>query len=179
MERGIPMSAMSSYEYQLPNEEIYHFLHQHLGLILAIFAVVIIVAIALSIFYIICWWRIYEKAGQPGWAALIPFYNTVVMLRVGGMNPWWTVAFYLPLFANFALRLAMIFSAPGLHLIMVLMVVLLLSLIPLVLWIILSHRISKAFGHDIGFTLGLIFLSFIFVPILAFNKDQWRKIERG
>lgn len=55
---------------------------------------------------------------------------------------------------------------------------LLLMLIPLVniiLLIIVLNLLSKAFGHGVGFTLGLIFLSFIFIPILAFEKNTYTK----
>jgi hypothetical protein len=39
--------------------------------------------------------------------------------------------------------------------------------------LIFIHELSKAFGHGIGFTLGLIFLSFIFIPILAFGGSKY------
>lgn len=52
----------------------------------------------------------------------------------------------------------------------------LLTLVPVVnvvMQIMLYHKMSKAFGHGIGFTLGLIFLPYIFVPILGFNGDEY------
>lgn len=53
---------------------------------------------------------------------------------------------------------------------------LLLCLIPLVnivIIIIMINRLSKVFGHGVGFTLGLIFLGFIFFPILAFGDSKY------
>jgi hypothetical protein len=35
----------------------------------------------------------------------------------------------------------------------------------------LTHDLSKSFGKDIGFTLGLLFLSIVFYPVLAFSRD--------
>jgi hypothetical protein len=52
----------------------------------------------------------------------------------------------------------------------------LIFFVPVVGWIfglIFLHELSKAFGHGIGFTLGLIFLSFIFIPILAFGGSKY------
>jgi Family of unknown function (DUF5684) len=41
--------------------------------------------------YIIGMWRTFEKAGQPGWAALVPFYNWYVMAKIGGGPQWWFI----------------------------------------------------------------------------------------
>ena len=53
----------------------------------------------------------------------------------------------------------------------------LLTLIPIVdivIMIMLYHKMSKAFGHGVGFTLGLIFFPYIFLLILAFGGDQYQ-----
>ena len=42
-------------------------------------------------------WRTYQKANQPGWAALIPIYNLVVLLRIVGRPLWWIVLMLIPL----------------------------------------------------------------------------------
>lgn len=44
-------------------------------------------------------WKIYEKAGQPGWACLVPIYNIIVLLRIVG-KPWWWLLLMLVPFAN-------------------------------------------------------------------------------
>ena len=41
-------------------------------------------------------WRLFEKAGQNGWAALIPFYNIFIFLRIIGKPWWWFVLFFIP-----------------------------------------------------------------------------------
>ncbi len=45
------------------------------------------------------YWRIFEKAGKPGWAALIPIYNVIVMLEIIG-KPWWWLLLLLIPFVN-------------------------------------------------------------------------------
>lgn len=44
-------------------------------------------------------WRIFTKAGQPGWACIIPIYNLVVMMRIVGL-PLWTILLYFVPFVN-------------------------------------------------------------------------------
>ncbi len=53
--------------------------------------VVIIVAL-----FIISFWKIYEKAGKPGWAAIIPIYNLIVLLEVVGKPTWWIILYIIP-----------------------------------------------------------------------------------
>lgn len=50
-----------------------------------------------------------------------------------------------------------------------------ISIILLILEIIFYHKMSKSFGHGIGYTLGLIFLQPIFMLMLAFGKSQYTK----
>lgn len=41
-------------------------------------------------------WKIYEKAGHPGWKALIPIYNLVVLMRIIGKPAWWVLLMLIP-----------------------------------------------------------------------------------
>jgi hypothetical protein len=51
-------------------------------------------------------WKVFQKAGRPGWAALIPIYNTITMLRITGRSGWWFLGFMVPLLNIFvAIRL--------------------------------------------------------------------------
>jgi len=87
-------------------------------------------------------WKIFAKAGQPGWAALIPFYNIVVLLKIVGRPTWWLLLWFVPV-------------------------------VNVVISLILTHDLSRAFGKGIGFTLGLIFLGPIFILLLAFGPAQY------
>jgi hypothetical protein len=108
--------------------------------LIAIFALFYMAFLA---FMIITMWKINEKAGQPGWACLIPIYNLLIMLKVAGKPWWWIFMFMLPI-ANIVFAIMMI------------------------------HGISRNFGKDAGFTVGLIFLGFIFYPILAFGGAKYQ-----
>ena len=41
-------------------------------------------------------WKMFEKAGEPGWAALVPIYNLVVLVKIAGKEMWWVVLMLLP-----------------------------------------------------------------------------------
>jgi hypothetical protein len=60
---------------------------------------VIICWLAITIFLIAAQWKIYTKAGQPGWACIIPIYNVYVMLKIVG-KPWWWLLLMLIPFVN-------------------------------------------------------------------------------
>jgi hypothetical protein len=58
-----------------------------------------LVFLALFVVMIASVWKVFTKAGEPGWAAIVPIYNFIVMLKVAGKPLWWIVLFLIP-FAN-------------------------------------------------------------------------------
>lgn len=61
---------------------------------LIIFMVVFILAI--NIIMIASYWKIYTKAGKPGWACLVPIYNLIVLLEIVGKPVWWILLLLIP-----------------------------------------------------------------------------------
>jgi hypothetical protein len=47
-------------------------------------------------------WKVFTKAGQPGWAAIVPIYNIVILLKIVGRPVWWLVLLLIP-FVNFVI----------------------------------------------------------------------------
>ena len=60
-------------------------------------AIVLLFELALIVFLIAALWRVFTKAGQPGWAALVPFYNAYIMLKIAGKPGWWLILLFIPL----------------------------------------------------------------------------------
>ncbi len=56
-----------------------------------------VVMLAVIVFFVACMWIIFTKAGQPGWACLIPIYNAYIMLKIAGKPGWWLVLMFIPL----------------------------------------------------------------------------------
>lgn len=51
-------------------------------------------------------WKIFSKAGQPGWACLVPIYNIFVLLKIVGKPGWWFVLLLIPI-VNFIILILM------------------------------------------------------------------------
>jgi len=103
---------------------------------------VLLVWLVFAVLMIVSMWKVFEKAGQPGWAAIVPIYNLWVMVKIAGLGAMWFVLYFIPCVS----------IAPSFY-------------VPI--------QIGKAFGKGIGFGLGLIFLPFIFLPILAFGDAEY------
>jgi hypothetical protein len=97
---------------------------------------------AVYLFFLVATWKLYSKAGRPGWAALIPIYSTVVFCQICGRSGWLTLALMIP----------------GVNVIVSIM---------------LTVDLARVFGRGTGFVFGLIFLSPIFFPILAFGSSRY------
>lgn len=109
----------------------------------ALFDTFALTYLAIIILVLIAQWKIFEKAGQPGWACIIPIYNFIVLMRVIG-KPWWWLLLLLIPFVN----------------------------IVLAIWSV--NLLSKSFGKEESFTIGLLLLPFIFYPILAFGNATYK-----
>jgi hypothetical protein len=113
-----------------------------LAAIVAFIATFALILAGMALFYCVCFWKVFSKADQPGWAAFIPIYNIVVMLQIVGRPTWWVLLCLIP-FVNF------------------------------IVFIILFLDLAKSYGKDTMFALGLILLTPIFLPILAFGSAQY------
>lgn len=85
-------------------------------------------------------WKLFEMAGKPGWASIVPIYSQLTLLEIVG-KPWWWILLMLIPYLN-------------------------------IIWNIWALNLFvKSFGKTEGYTIGCIFLPFIFIPMLAFSKD--------
>ena len=107
-----------------------------------------LVWLAITVVLVVALWKLFVKAGHPGWASLIPIYNTVVMLRITGHSGWWILGMLVP-FLNFFVIIRLVFN------------------------------LATVFGRGIGFGFGLLFLSPIFIPILAFGSSRYEGSTPG
>ena len=104
--------------------------------------ILLIIMLAIAVVVIIAEWKIYEKAGKPGWAVLIPIYNIIVLLEIVGKPIWWIFLFLIPI-------------------------------VNIVFGVWMTNLLSKSFGKDEAFTVGLILLGFVFYPILGFCDAKY------
>ncbi|MHA1941311.1 MAG: DUF5684 domain-containing protein [Candidatus Hodarchaeales archaeon] len=59
--------------------------------------VALILPLAIMIAMIVAMWKVFTKAGQPGWAILIPIYNLYVLLKIAGKPGWWLILLLIPI----------------------------------------------------------------------------------
>src|SRR3972149_7328030 len=53
--------------------------------------------IALVVLMIGSIWKVFTKAGKPGWACIVPIYNVIVLLEIAGKPLWWILLMIIPL----------------------------------------------------------------------------------
>ena len=63
--------------------------------------------LAFTILILAAWWKIFTKAGQPGWACIIPIYNLYVWCKIVG-RPWWWLLLMLIPFVNFIIAIILL-----------------------------------------------------------------------
>jgi magnesium-transporting ATPase (P-type) len=137
------------------NNDLYAFL-AGFGIFLFVFLLVA------CILLIVTNWKIFSKAGKPGWASLIPFYNIYIMSDIAFGNLSYFIAIMISWVVSFLggfLEISILSSLAGLA--------------SFVLYIIYCVKISKAFGKSGGFAVGLVLLPLIFFPILGLGSAEY------
>jgi len=59
--------------------------------------VVLIAELLIALLVIVAMWKVFTKAGRPGWAAIIPIYNMYVWCKIVGRPGWWVILMLIPL----------------------------------------------------------------------------------
>lgn len=90
-----------------------------------------LVSLAVALLMIASMWKIFVKAGKPGWAAIVPIYNFIVLLEIAGKPAWWIILLIVPV-VNF--------------------------IIVIMLSISLAKKFGKGVGYGLGLAfLGVVF----------------------
>ena len=153
--------------------------------------------IVVFVLTIVSSWLLYNKAGEPGWAAIIPFYSSYVRFKIAGKKKlYWgylasviavIVGYFILIYEVIAIGFSA-FSAPYSyydstygyssvimdHIGMIIVALILLfvgGIATLVFAILMNIGLAHAFGQGAGFACGLIFLNVIFLCIMAFNRN--------
>ena len=117
------------------------------GVMLIFVLIIMVVAFAAAILQIVAMWKLFKKAGKQGWFSIVPVYNVIVLFEIIGYKWYYIFLFLLgciPIVGQLALA---VFS------------------------IHYNVKLSKAFGKDVGYGIGLAFLPVVFMPIFAFSKN--------
>ena len=131
---------------------------------LIFFLVFLAIMIAFVAFVIICNWKLLEKAGEPGWKAIIPFYNYYTMADISLTKPTSLVVFIV---FTVAMVIMPCSAVPWVGIV-----------IGSIIWLalmaangVMNFGTCKAFGRDVGVCVCGIFFAPIVRAILAFSKN--------
>ena len=61
------------------------------------YTLVWIIYVGIIVLVVAGMWKAFEKAGKPGWASIVPFYNIIVMLEIAKKPLWWIVLMFIPI----------------------------------------------------------------------------------
>lgn len=109
---------------------------------LFLFGLPFLFSLALTLVVIIGMWKVFEKAGQPGWGCIIPIFNLYCLVKIAGKEWWWLLLYFIPI-------------------------------VNIIIAILVLVGVSQNFGKGAVFAVGLIFLPFIFFPILGFGDATY------
>lgn len=110
----------------------------------SIIKTVLVVLGIIFIYDLILRWRIYQKAGEHGWAAIIPIYRDIVMYRISDLSPWLLLLWFVPI-----LGWIILFGAS----------------------IIGRICLAGNFGRGTLFALGNVLIPIVFESVIAFNPN--------
>ena len=131
-----------------------------------VFALVFL--IAWYVLQVVAEWRIFTKAGRPGWHSLIPILNSWDIADMSWSRSWAWISICIPLVTSILSGFVNT-EEPG----VIGVCVTILAIVSAVLSIIVDYKLSKSFGKGIGFFLGLVFLNPIFKLILGFGDARY------
>lgn len=108
--------------------------------------VTVLFVVLFVIFPFICMWKVFEKAGKPGWAGIVPVYNFIVLLELAGKPLWWVA------------------------------VIMLVPCVNVVFIVLAYVAFAERFGKSGAFAVGMALLPFVFWPILAFDSSTFKAL---
>ena len=109
--------------------------------------------------YIIGLWKIFKKAGKNGWEAIIPFYNTYILVEIAGLNWWYfLIAISGTIITTIGLDSLTWFA----------------NIASIVVNFFIFYNIAKKMKKQpVGFAIASIFISKILILVLGFSKDEF------
>ncbi|GGG77712.1 hypothetical protein GCM10007415_07120 [Parapedobacter pyrenivorans] len=100
--------------------------------------------LAIIVLYIAGFWKMFEKAGKPGWAAIVPVYNMIIIAEIVGKPIWWGIVAALVPCVN------IVFS----------------------IWLL--NLLMKSFGKEVPlWTVLTVFFGFVTIPVIGFGDAKY------
>lgn len=106
----------------------------------------VLICLIIVLFVLAGVWKVFTKAGQPGWASIVPIYNIVVVMRIAGRPGWWVLLMFIPIVS---------------------------LIVAIIVYIDLAKNFGKGAGFGIGLAfLGFIFFPILGFGSAEYNPVQ-------
>ena len=116
----------------------------------------IMIIIVLLVLYFIGLWKLFQKAGKNGWEAIVPFYNTWVLVEISGLAWWYALIIMLS-------SVTTVMDMDGIDS--------LLSIAAFIANFFTCYNISKKLHKDTGFAILMTLFPFIMIPIIGLSSN--------
>lgn len=126
-------------------------------LLLGVASILIVPLLGLLVVYFIGLWKVFQKCGYNGWEALIPFYNSWILIKISELNTW----YYFLLIANSICSILELNALTGVA-----------SLASMVASFFVYYNVCKKFHKDLFFAVLTTIFPIIMLPILGLGKDN-------
>lgn len=141
-----------------------------------------IISIVLTVLFIVALWKVFTKAGEPGWKCLIPIYNIYMLFQIAHNDG------FVKLIVSAVLSIVVSIAAGGLMTYGIVAgsvgaiiagVALIIAVVAIMIWaLVIQYKmyadLAEAFGHERVFAWGLLLLQPIFICILGFETSTYR-----
>lgn len=142
------------------------------GFVVGASAILLVVGLVWYLLSVIAYWKIFTKAGEAGWKSLIPFYNSYTQFKIT-----WDSKYYLILIAiSIVSVLISTFSGQSVNGAVTgaaSVISFAASVVCIVIAVMADYKLSVSYGHGVGFAVGLVLLSPIFMLILGLGSSQY------
>lgn len=129
----------------------------------AVSVVLIIIAcfvgLAVYVLYVVGLWKVFKKAGEDGWKALIPFYNTYVLIKIVGLSWWWFLLAVAPTLVGLVSGTATLVSLG--------------SICQILANVCIAKNLSMKMHKDTATIVLLVLFPVIMYPVLGLGSSTW------
>ena len=114
-------------------------------------------------------WKIFTKAGEAGWKSIIPIYNGYILYKISWKPMWFWISLVLGVVVGICNAITQSNEIAAVAVIAVIA-----NIANLIVTIGSLYKLSKSFGHGVGYTIGLIVLNPIFTLILGLGSSEYQ-----
>lgn len=125
--------------------------------VFSFFAVIVVLAIISYILSVIGLWKMFRKTEKPGWAALIPIYNTYMLCNITGISPWWLLIYWVSVIISIFIPILGILT----------------SFVNAYFSLLLAVSIARSFSRQDAYAIGLFLLPCVFYIVFGFDDSKY------